>query len=657
MNGVYEIDALLARGGMGEVYKGHSIQTGDDVAIKVIRADLAENEIAIALFRNEASKLHRLHHEAIIRYFVFSIDPQLNRTYLAMEFVEGEPLSDMVRRGPLPVESVRRLAQRIALGLSAAHKRDIIHRDVSSDNIIIQNGDVDEAKIIDFGIAHSTQVGTTFIDVGFAGKFNYVSPEQLGLYGGDVTARSDIYSLGLVLLEALQGEPADMGGTQVEVIEKRKNIPSLAAVDPRVRPIIEKMLQPDPNRRPQSMQAVADDFAQLTLAPPAARAREAPRPPRREARQGSPQALPQASRPEARQRALSAPSAGRRPALWIGAAAGGTLALIALAGGAYVWLSAPVKRAPPPEVVLQPPAEKPATTTLQAPPATSTQAPPPASTEAPPAASTQAPPATSTGAPPATSTGASTQAPPTASTEAPPATSTEAPPATGTEAPATLAPTPAPPPPNQESFSSKERALNFINRYAGGPCFSIISAAATDFSAKIEGVSASRGAFDELNAAFQKAIGFEADIQAILIQTPQCAALEFYNSFRPNTELAPQVRVDTPFVRAGQPLTGSISAAKDRKIETLLVGDDGLVQNVTNAVTTGRLRTFSLAAPRPKGAGQPQLLMFVSSAHDLSALKLAKPAKAAQAFPALAAEARDAHEQLGVAMRYFYVTD
>src|SRR5271166_6424515 len=197
LNGVYEIDALLARGGMGEVYKGHSIQTGDAVAIKVIRADLAENEVAIALFRNEASKLYRLHNEAIIRYFLFSVDPLLQRTYLAMEFVEGEPLSHMLRRGPLPVESLRRLAQRVALGLSAAHRRDIIHRDVSSDNIIIQNGDVDEAKIIDFGIARSTQAGTTLIDVGFAGKLNYVSPEQLGLFGGDVAARSDIYSLGL----------------------------------------------------------------------------------------------------------------------------------------------------------------------------------------------------------------------------------------------------------------------------------------------------------------------------------------------------------------------------------------------------------------------------------------------------------------------------
>jgi serine/threonine-protein kinase len=590
LNGVYEIDALLARGGMGEVYRGHSIQTGDQVAIKVIRADLAENEVAIALFRNEASKLHRLHHEAIIRYFVFSVDPQLNRTYLAMEFVEGEPLSEMLRRGPMAVQAVRRLAQRVALGLSAAHKRDIIHRDVSSDNIIVQNGDVDEAKIIDFGIARSTKVGTTFIDVGFAGKLNYVSPEQLGLFGGDVTARSDIYSLGLVLLEALRGEPADMGGTQVEVIEKRKSVPSLDGVDPRLRPVIEKMLQPDPDRRQQSMQSVADDFARLPMDSSAALLRESPRASPPATRQGPPQGF----RDEAPRKSPSSGPPERRPLM---IAAGGTLALIVLAGGSYLWLSAPPKKtATPPQAVLQLAPERPAPVAPEAPSA---------------------------------------------------------------EEPAAPAPRPAPAPDAPAAtLSSREKALYFIDHYAGGPCFSIVSAAATNFSAKIEVLDVSREAFDQLNTSFQKAIGFEADIQAILVQPPQCAALDFYNAFRPSSKLAPEVLVDTPFVRGGQPVTGSVSGPKDRKIEALLIGDDGFVQNVTGALTSGRLRTFSISSTRSKAvAGQPQLLMFVSSAQPLPSLKLVKPVKAAQAFPAAAAEARDAQDQIGVGLRYFYVTE
>ena len=134
----------------------------------------------------------------------------------------------------------------------------VVHRDISPDNIILPGGDVERAKIIDFGIARSTEIGGgTIIGGGFAGKYNYVSPEQLGLYGGDVTARSDIYSLGLVLAEALTGHPIDMGGSQAQIVEKRRSVPDLSRVDQRMRPLLEKMLQPEPNARPSTMAAVA----------------------------------------------------------------------------------------------------------------------------------------------------------------------------------------------------------------------------------------------------------------------------------------------------------------------------------------------------------------------------------------------------------------
>jgi serine/threonine-protein kinase len=141
--------------------------------------------------------------------------------------------------------------RRVASGLNAAHERGIIHRDVSPDNIIVPQGDVARAKIIDFGIARSTQIGdATIIGSGFAGKHNYVSPEQIGLFGGDVTAKSDIYSFGLVLFYALTGQKLDMGGTQFQLVEKRRRVPDLGAVDARIRPLLEKMLQPDPDDRP-----------------------------------------------------------------------------------------------------------------------------------------------------------------------------------------------------------------------------------------------------------------------------------------------------------------------------------------------------------------------------------------------------------------------
>src|SRR6185436_14665467 len=229
LNGIYEVGALIATGGMGEIYKGHAIQTGDAVAIKLMLPELAENEAALALFRKEASALHHLQHDAIVRYYVFTIEPVLQRPYLAMEYVDGPSLSEILERdGPLPFEAVRSLMRRIAAGLQAAHERGIIHRDVSPDNIILPGGDVSRAKIIDFGIARSTQLSDgTVIGSGFAGKYNYVSPEQLGLFGGDVSARSDIYSLGLVLVQALTGRPIDMGGSQLQIIEKRRVLPNL----------------------------------------------------------------------------------------------------------------------------------------------------------------------------------------------------------------------------------------------------------------------------------------------------------------------------------------------------------------------------------------------------------------------------------------------
>jgi eukaryotic-like serine/threonine-protein kinase len=273
LNGIFEIDQRIASGGMGEIYRGHAIETGDPVAIKVMRTDLADNMLALALFRKEASALHYIHHEAIVRYYVFSNDPGTGRHYLAMEFVDGQPLAELLHRGPLDFEAVRLLQERLAAGLNAAHQHGIIHRDLSPDNVLIPGGDLAQAKIIDFGIARSTRVGdSTIIGSGFAGKYNYVSPEQLGLFGGDVTAKSDIYSLGLVLAQCLTGQPIDMGGTQFEVLEKRRVVPDLRAVDRRFRPLLEKMLQPNPADRPESMAAVAAWRPEPETRPPPHRA-------------------------------------------------------------------------------------------------------------------------------------------------------------------------------------------------------------------------------------------------------------------------------------------------------------------------------------------------------------------------------------------------
>ncbi|MER9200842.1 protein kinase [Mesorhizobium sp. M0933] len=258
LSGIYELDERIAFGGMGEVYRGHNIQTGDHVAIKIVLPEFARDPTILSLFRKEASILNHLSHDAVVRYHVFTIDPGIGRPYLAMEFVDGESLYDIIRRGPMPTEEVRKLCHRLTSGLSAVHQAGAIHRDLSPDNIILPGGRVDRAKIIDFGIARSATVGgETLIGGKFAGKYNYVSPEQLGLYSGDVSEQSDIYSLGLVLVAALRGKPIDMSGSQFEIIEKRRTVPDLSDIDDNFRGIVEAMLQPDPRDRPVSMAEIA----------------------------------------------------------------------------------------------------------------------------------------------------------------------------------------------------------------------------------------------------------------------------------------------------------------------------------------------------------------------------------------------------------------
>ncbi|HWK66919.1 MAG TPA: protein kinase [Rhizobiaceae bacterium] len=259
LSGIYELDERIASGGMGEVYRGHNIQTGDLVAIKIVLPEFARDQTILSLFRKEASILNGLSHDAIVRYHVFTIDPGIGRPYLAMEFVNGDSLFDVMGRGPMAAADVRRLGHRLASGLNAAHQAGTVHRDLSPDNIILPGGRVDRAKIIDFGIARSAAAGgETLIGGNFAGKYNYVSPEQLGLYGGEVSERSDMYSLGLVLAAALRGKPLEMSGSQFETLEKRRAVPDLSDLDPDLRLIIESMLQPQPDARPTSMAEIAE---------------------------------------------------------------------------------------------------------------------------------------------------------------------------------------------------------------------------------------------------------------------------------------------------------------------------------------------------------------------------------------------------------------
>ncbi|MEO0980752.1 MAG: serine/threonine-protein kinase [Pseudomonadota bacterium] len=270
LNNLYEIEEHIADGGIGTVYRARDVESGDPVAIKVLLANFAKDPLILDLFKREAKILRKLKHDALTHYFVFAKEPTLGVYYLAMEFVGGPSLKSRLESGPLEAEAAYRLVIRLASALQDVHDSEVIHRDLSPDNIILQNGEVGQAKIIDFGISRANTGGPTIIGDGFAGKVNYVSPEQVGLFDGKVTARSDIYSLGLVIAEALTGRQPDMGGSQVEMVEKRRIVPSLDGIDNRFRPLLEAMLQPDPANRPASMA----DIAQWTLGAPMVQPRE-----------------------------------------------------------------------------------------------------------------------------------------------------------------------------------------------------------------------------------------------------------------------------------------------------------------------------------------------------------------------------------------------
>lgn len=266
--GTYEIEKLINSGGMGEVYRGRNIHNGEPVAIKIVLPSLAHDPKIVALFQKESTTLSRLSHEAIVRYHVFTVDPTIGRPCMVMEFVSGTPLADRLEQGPMPAEDVKVMLRRVASGLDKAHRAGVVHRDLSPDNVILEEGSVEHAKLIDFGIAKSTKMGAgTLLQGQFAGKFNWVSPEQLGAYGGNVDGRSDIYSLALVTAAASRGEVLQMGASIVDAVGKRSGVPDLAGVDPELVPLLSWMLQPDPDKRPESMARVIQAIDNPALIP------------------------------------------------------------------------------------------------------------------------------------------------------------------------------------------------------------------------------------------------------------------------------------------------------------------------------------------------------------------------------------------------------
>jgi serine/threonine protein kinase len=213
--GRYELREIIGRGGMGSVYQGRDVVLDRPVAVKLLPADATDAGQA-ARFEQEAKLLARLSHPGLVVVFDAGIDAAQAgdpRPYLVMELVPGRTLADRLRLGPLPAAEVATLAGQLASALAYIHRRGVVHRDIKPANILLAPSDDprdgETAKLTDFGIARLVD-GTRITKTGHTlGSANYLSPEQLR--GGEVGAPSDVYSLGLVLLECLTGEVAFPG--------------------------------------------------------------------------------------------------------------------------------------------------------------------------------------------------------------------------------------------------------------------------------------------------------------------------------------------------------------------------------------------------------------------------------------------------------------
>lgn len=258
LNDNYEVTRYITQGGMGEIYEGRQIRGNVKVAIKVILPQFAADPEFYTLLEREADLLATLGHDAIVKFRGLSHDPKSKLDYLTLEYVHGPSLEDQMDIGPVDPQLCRFLLRRLASGLDAAHEKGVYHRDLSPDNILLRDGKIERATIIDFGIAKDSDTSKkTVIGAGFGGKLGFAAPEAFGLFGRIIGPWTDIYSLALVVAAAARAKVIDMGtATPIDAIQARQKIPELDGVEPWLATVLARMLAPDPADRIRSMSDV-----------------------------------------------------------------------------------------------------------------------------------------------------------------------------------------------------------------------------------------------------------------------------------------------------------------------------------------------------------------------------------------------------------------
>jgi serine/threonine protein kinase len=253
----YRIIGLLGRGGMGEVYRAEDLTLDQPVALKFLPETFYADDAALARLLREVRVARQITHRNVCR--VYDIGEHEGAHFLSMEFIRGEELSSVLKRfGRLPSDKATEIARQVCAGLAAAHDAGVLHRDLKPANVMIdENGNV---RITDFGLAGLTE---EFVEgVALEGTPEYMSPEQLA--GRELTVKSDIYALGLVLYELYTGKKAFTAKTLNELLRLRRSelMPeSLSSivkdVDPAVERVIERCLTIEPKDRPATALQVA----------------------------------------------------------------------------------------------------------------------------------------------------------------------------------------------------------------------------------------------------------------------------------------------------------------------------------------------------------------------------------------------------------------
>ncbi len=268
-NSRYTIIAKIGQGGWGRIYRAYQHSTRREVALKVLRQEVAHDDTVRRRFHREAEAVSRLKHPNTVTTFDFGETPD-GLLFIAMEFIDGVSL-DKVIEGDERLSPARaiRIARQVALSLAEAHEKGIVHRDVKPHNIMLTSfdGSDDFVKVLDFGVAklmamdsNLTATGATF------GTPEYMSPEQV--QSKEIDQRSDLYALGVILYQMLAGAPPFTGNSAVTVAlshvrQRPPKIKDRTDIPKPLLGVVKRLLAKDPRDRPQSARELAGELAEV----------------------------------------------------------------------------------------------------------------------------------------------------------------------------------------------------------------------------------------------------------------------------------------------------------------------------------------------------------------------------------------------------------